>query len=95
MLKCYVHCSIQQAIDATDNGINQYDTDQPPKYVINTYLSSRIGRLNVDWVDPDQSSEKENEAFQHAMTLAGKEFREVWLSVQKFLSLFGFVLILI
>ncbi|KAF3432772.1 hypothetical protein FNV43_RR23874 [Rhamnella rubrinervis] len=64
------------AIDATDNGINQYETDQCPKYVNNTYLSSRIGRLNLDWVDPDHSSEKENEAFQHAMALAGKEFFE-------------------
>lgn len=29
-------------------------------------------------MDPDQSSERENEAFQGAMALAGKEFCEVW-----------------
>jgi len=60
-----------------DNGINRYDTDQPPRYVNNTHLSPRVGRLNLDWIDPDQSQEKENEAFQRAMALAGKEFLEV------------------
>lgn len=60
-----------------DNGINRYDTDKPPRYVNNTHLSSRVGRLNLDWIDPDQSQEKENEAFQRAMALAGKEFLEV------------------
>ncbi|THU74321.1 hypothetical protein C4D60_Mb04t32130 [Musa balbisiana] len=71
-----VYKSFVEAIDAIDNGINQYDTDQPPKYVNNTHLSSRVGRLNLDWMDPDQSSEKENAAFQQAMMLAGGEFLE-------------------
>ncbi|GLU21303.1 hypothetical protein SLE2022_374490 [Rubroshorea leprosula] len=65
-----------KAIDAVDNGINQYATDESPRYVNNTSLSSRVGRLNLDWVDIDQSSEKEDEAFQCAMTLAGSEFLE-------------------
>ncbi|KAK7350046.1 hypothetical protein VNO77_08097 [Canavalia gladiata] len=69
-----VYKSFMEAIDAIDNGINQYDTDQPPRYVNNTHLSSRAGRLNLDWTDPDQSPEKENEAFQRAMALAGSEF---------------------
>ncbi|XP_042467314.1 MYG1 protein-like [Zingiber officinale] len=69
-----VYKSFIEAIDAVDNGINQYDTDQPPKYVNNTHLSSRVGHLNLDWMDLDQSSEKENEAFQQAMILAGGEF---------------------
>lgn len=46
----------------------------------NTNLSSRVGRLNLDWMDPDQSSEKENAAFHKAMALAGSEFLEVILS---------------
>ena len=66
-----------QAIDAIDNGINRFDTDKPPRYVNNTHLSSRVGRLNLDWTDPDQSPEKENEAFQQAMVLAGSEFLDV------------------
>ncbi|KAL9676546.1 hypothetical protein QQ045_004760 [Rhodiola kirilowii] len=71
-----VYKNFVEAVDAIDNGINQYDTDQPPRYVNNTGLSSRVGRLNLDWNDPDQSAEKENEAFQGAMFLAGKEFLE-------------------
>lgn len=69
-----VYKSFMEAIDAIDNGINQYDTDQPPRYVNNTHLSSRVGRLNLDWIQPDQSPEKENQAFQQAMALAGSEF---------------------
>uniref|UniRef100_K3YTJ6 MYG1 protein n=1 Tax=Setaria italica TaxID=4555 RepID=K3YTJ6_SETIT len=71
-----IYKSFVEALDAIDNGINQYDTDQPPKYVNNTHLSSRVGRLNPDWTDPDQSPEKENAAFQQAMMLAGSEFME-------------------
>jgi uncharacterized UPF0160 family protein len=69
-----VYKSFIEAIDAVDNGINRYDTDKPPRYVNNTHLSSRVGRFNLDWTDPDQSSEKENEAFLKAMALAGSEF---------------------
>ncbi|XP_020247637.1 UPF0160 protein MYG1, mitochondrial-like [Asparagus officinalis] len=71
-----VYKSFVEAIDAIDNGVNQYDTDQPPRYVSKTNLSSRVGRLNLDWMDPDQSSEKENAAFHKAMALAGTEFLE-------------------
>ncbi|XP_057453552.1 uncharacterized protein LOC130745361 isoform X2 [Lotus japonicus] len=65
-----------EAIDAVDNGVNQYDVNEPPKYVINTCLPSRIKRLNLDWRDSDQSSDKENQAFHQAMALAGGEFLE-------------------
>lgn len=81
-----VYRSFVEAIDAIDNGISQYDTDQPPKYVNSTSLSTRVGRLNLNWIDPDQSSENENAAFRKAMNLAGTEFLErvhyyakVWL----------------
>ncbi|XP_047321861.1 MYG1 protein-like [Impatiens glandulifera] len=69
-----VYKSFMEAIDAIDNGINQYDTEEPPRYTNSTHLSSRVGKLNLDWIDPDQSPEKENEAFQKAMALAGSEF---------------------
>ncbi|XAR71605.1 hypothetical protein NMG60_11017960 [Bertholletia excelsa] len=65
-----------EAVDAIDNGISQYDTNEPPRYVNNTNLSSRVGRLNVDWIDPDQAAEKENEAFLQAVDLVGSEFLE-------------------
>ncbi|KAL9679317.1 hypothetical protein QQ045_017175 [Rhodiola kirilowii] len=66
--------SFMEAIDGIDNGVNQFDTEKPPRYVNNTTLSSRVGKLNLDWINPDQSAEKENEAFHRAMSLAGSEF---------------------
>ncbi|KAI3731371.1 hypothetical protein L1987_62559 [Smallanthus sonchifolius] len=71
-----VYKNFIEEVDAIDNGINQYETDQPPRYVNNTTLSSRIPRLNVNWYDDDQSPEKEDQAFQHAMALAGNEFMD-------------------
>ncbi|CAH9124943.1 unnamed protein product [Cuscuta epithymum] len=71
-----VYRSFMEAIDAIDNGVNQYDTDQPPKYVNNTHLSSRVGRINLDWTESDQSPENENKAFSRAMSLAGSEFMD-------------------
>ncbi|KAI3832710.1 hypothetical protein MKW98_002256 [Papaver atlanticum] len=44
-----IHTPVE--IDAID------DTDLPPRYVNNTGLSARIGRINPDWFDPDQSAE--------------------------------------
>jgi hypothetical protein len=55
--------------------------------VNNTHLSSRVGRFNLDWTDPDQSSEKENEAFHRAMALAGSEFLDVSIHCSCSLSL--------
>lgn len=71
-----IYRNVVEAIDAVDNGVNQYDLDVPPKYEINTILSSRIKRLNLSWMDSDQSSDRENEAFLHAIVLAGAEFLE-------------------
>lgn len=31
----------------------------------------------MDWIDPDQSPENENKAFEKAMALAGSEFLDV------------------
>lgn len=37
------------AIQTLIAGVNQWDSDAPPKYVNNTHLSARVGRLNPDW----------------------------------------------
>ncbi|KAH1112814.1 hypothetical protein GLYMA_04G232300v4 [Glycine max] len=71
-----IYRNFVEAIDAVDNGVNLYDLDVPPKYEINTTLASRIKRLNLNWMDSDQSSDRENEAFHRAMALAGAEFLE-------------------
>ena len=67
---------ILKAIDAVDNGVNQYDTDKLPRYINNTHLSARVGKLNPDWMEPN-TPEIENKAFSHAMELAGLEFLDV------------------
>ncbi|KAL6581503.1 hypothetical protein OROMI_007426 [Orobanche minor] len=69
-----VYKSFMEANDAIDKGINRYETDQPPIYVNNTHSSSRVGRFNLDCIEPDQSPEKEKEAFHRTMALAGGEF---------------------
>jgi hypothetical protein len=35
-----------ESVDAADNGVNPYDTPEPPKYLNNTTLGSRVSRLN-------------------------------------------------
>ncbi|XP_047329214.1 MYG1 protein-like [Impatiens glandulifera] len=65
-----------EAIDAIDNGIREYNTKKSPKYINNTDLSSRVNRLNLNYLDTDQSIERENMAFQQAMALSGSELLE-------------------
>eukprot|EP00850_Spirogloea_muscicola_P025235 SM002513S08702 [mRNA] locus=s2513:2:1704:- [translate_table: standard] len=67
--------SFMEAIDAVDNGINQYDTEAPPRYANNTHLSARVGRLNPGW-RPPPSRAAQDAAFARAMDLAGGEFQE-------------------
>ncbi|KAG8381099.1 hypothetical protein BUALT_Bualt06G0087000 [Buddleja alternifolia] len=71
-----VYRNFIEAVDAIDNGINQYSKYQLPRFVNNTSLSSRVERMNPDWTDPDRSPSKEDEAFQRAMQLAGTELLE-------------------
>ncbi|CAA7021871.1 unnamed protein product [Microthlaspi erraticum] len=51
-----VYQNFIEAVDAIDNGIHQYGTEKPPRYVNNTSLAHRIGRLNLDWIETDQST---------------------------------------
>lgn len=45
-----------EAIDAIDNGVNQYATEEQPKYRIRTDISSRVGFLNSAWNEPFDSN---------------------------------------
>ncbi|GJP85409.1 hypothetical protein CLOP_g15522 [Closterium sp. NIES-67] len=66
-----VYRSFMEALDANDNGINQFESDKPPRYVITTHLPARVGRFNPDWLD-HCSKDGEDAAFQKAMALAGR-----------------------
>lgn len=64
------------AIDAGDNGINQYPAEIHPKYHINTHLFSRVIRLNPSWIDEqnEKSDEITSKSFLHGMNMAEEEF---------------------
>lgn len=70
-----VYKNFMEAIDGIDNGVNQWDGDAPPKYVNNTHLSARVGRLNPDW-NADSSDEVLMRQFLLAVELTGSEFTE-------------------
>jgi len=66
-----VYASFIEEVDGIDNGIQQYDTDGPPKYERNSSLPSRVGRLNPSW---DEKNPDYDGGFQKAMELTGSEF---------------------
>lgn len=66
-----VYDCFMEAVDAIDNGIERYVSNEPPRYESSTDLSSRISRLNPEWNDTNPDHDK---AFRAAMALAGSEF---------------------
>ncbi|XP_058799041.1 MYG1 exonuclease isoform X2 [Phymastichus coffea] len=56
-------------IDGIDNGIPMFEGE--PLYRVHTDISSRVGRLNLQW---NSVHLKEEDQFQKAMALVGKEF---------------------
>ncbi|KAI6047615.1 metal-dependent protein hydrolase [Pisolithus marmoratus] len=62
-----------EAIDAIDNGISQYPSEQHPRYRNRTDLSSRVGWLNPPWNRP-ANAETVDSLFSKASQLAGEEF---------------------
>ena len=60
-------------MDGIDNGVNQYESDQPARYTDNTGLSSRVGKLNPAW-NESFAPERQLEQFHKAMDLTGGEF---------------------
>ncbi|KAK9804694.1 hypothetical protein WJX72_000202 [[Myrmecia] bisecta] len=87
-LAVYKH--FMEAIDAIDNGVNQWDSSEPPKYVNNTHLSARVGQLNPNW-NEEQSNAELDRRFAKAMQLTGQEFLEsvrwyskVWMPARRY-----------
>ena len=72
-----VYKNFMEAVDAIDNGVNQWDTKgQTARYTSRTDLSSRVGGLNPAWNDADQSDDKLMQQFLKAVELTGAEFLE-------------------
>ena len=66
-----VYQSFVEGIDGIDNGVNQYDTDLPPRYSVKTDLSSRVAGLNPSWNDENQDTEA---GFAKAIEMVRAEF---------------------
>ncbi|KAK3246821.1 hypothetical protein CYMTET_42441 [Cymbomonas tetramitiformis] len=80
-----VYKSFMEAIDGIDNGIQQYDTEQPARYQNHTGLSARVGSLNPNWNEEYNATVLMTQ-FLKAVELSGSEFTEsvnyigkVWL----------------
>eukprot|EP00164_Ancoracysta_twista_P006531 GFYU01009105.1.p1 GENE.GFYU01009105.1~~GFYU01009105.1.p1 ORF type:complete len:355 (+),score=90.06 GFYU01009105.1:33-1097(+) len=65
-----VYENFVEAVDAVDNGINQYPTDIKPLYKVNTSLGSRVSKLNPSWNEEGIDVE---ERFRQAMQMTGSE----------------------
>eukprot|EP00188_Purpureofilum_apyrenoidigerum_P003067 Plantae.Rhodophyta-Purpureofilum_apyrenoidigerum.ctg31194.p1 GENE.Plantae.Rhodophyta-Purpureofilum_apyrenoidigerum.ctg31194~~Plantae.Rhodophyta-Purpureofilum_apyrenoidigerum.ctg31194.p1 ORF type:complete len:374 (-),score=58.10 Plantae.Rhodophyta-Purpureofilum_apyrenoidigerum.ctg31194:65-1066(-) len=74
MVYTQVYKSFIEEVDGIDNGINQFASDQLPRYELNTTLSKRVSRLNPPWNGPTHNEE---DGFHKAMALTGSELVEV------------------
>lgn len=92
-LAVYKH--FMEAVDAIDNGINQWEGDATPKYINSTHLSARVGGLNPAW-NQDQSDAARLEGFSKAMEMTGREFVQCvefytncWLPARQYVEVLG------
>ncbi|KAL6758083.1 metal-dependent protein hydrolase [Haematococcus lacustris] len=77
-----VYKTFIEAVDAVDNGVNQWDSSEPPKYINTTTLGARVGQLNPKW-NEDSSESVLYAQFLKAVQLTGAEFREAATYVHK------------
>ena len=75
MMHKKVYQSFIEGIDATDNGIKQYDTDKEKRYKIGTDLSARVSSLNP-WWNQTTNDEIAMKQFEKAMKIVGPELIE-------------------
>jgi uncharacterized UPF0160 family protein len=64
---------MMEGVDAVDNGIEIADET---RYSEGTGLSNRVARLNRRWNEPDEGAAEEDQRFEGASALAGREFQE-------------------
>ncbi len=77
-----VYKNFIEAVDAIDNGVNQYASKDPPLYINNTTLSARVGALNPRW-NEESSDAVLDASFAKAVLLTGGEFLEAVQYVYK------------
>lgn len=68
-----VYKTFIEAVDAVDNGVNQYDTSEAPRYLESTALPARVGYLNPQWNEAGGAALLD-ERFEAASAMAGAEF---------------------
>ncbi|XP_044745424.1 MYG1 protein isoform X2 [Coccinella septempunctata] len=76
-LKClftYIYDIFVEEMDAIDNGVPMYPEGKP-LYRINTNLSSRVGKMNLKWNEPEKLSSIDS-LFHKAMSYVGAEFQQ-------------------
>jgi uncharacterized UPF0160 family protein len=66
-----IYTSFIQEIDGIDNGVPQFDGE--PKYSINSHLSARVKKFNLDWTET-KTPQEIDESFQEATKYVGAEF---------------------
>lgn len=64
-----------EAIDGIDNGIERYESDQPPRYALQTDLGHRVSFLNPSWLETVDDEEIDRR-FEKAVSLTGNEFQQ-------------------
>lgn len=57
-------------VDGQDNGINQYNTEEKPRYANTTSYGNRVARLNPEWCEPNAD---QSERFKMALDVAESE----------------------
>lgn len=70
-----VYKSFIEAVDGIDNGVNAWESDKPARYVDNTGLSARVGKLNPAW-NEESTPPVQLTQFHKGMALAGGEFMD-------------------
>ncbi|EFJ43254.1 hypothetical protein VOLCADRAFT_83324 [Volvox carteri f. nagariensis] len=77
MVYLEVYRNFIESVDAIDNGVMQYNLPPGtvPRYLNNTTLSCRVGKLNPRWNEPSDDATL-YERFLRAVELTGSEFSE-------------------
>lgn len=69
-----------EGLDAIDNGVQQYDSKSPAKYINRTDLSARVSNLNPQWYERNEKVNADDR-FKSAMLLTGSELSQSVLYV--------------